>query len=100
MPRPKYKQLCALCKKNMVIMYSGRQFPICVDCHMKQIEQPVTDPTYKKLLDIPREFYEKSMFLRNIKRAYLQFGSLSEKQIEFFKKAVEDLKHPKPKKEE
>src|SRR3989344_3706193 len=95
MPRPRYKQRCALCKKNMVIMYTSRQFPICVECHMKRISDPVTDPKYKKLLDIPRDMYEKSMFLRNIKEAFVRFGSLTPNQITAFKKAVEDLKKPK-----
>lgn len=99
MPRPRFKQRCALCKKNMVVMYSARQFPICVECHMKRISDPVTDPKYKEMFDIPRDFYEKSMFLRNIKESLQRFGSLTENQVTAFKKAVEDLKHPKPKKE-
>ncbi|MBI4152341.1 hypothetical protein HY495_01410 [Candidatus Woesearchaeota archaeon] len=99
MPRPRFKQRCAICKKNMVMMYSSRQFPICAECHMKRISDPVTEPPYKKLFDIPREFYEKSMFLRNIKEAYQRFGSLTEKQISAFKKAVKDMKNPKKEKE-
>ena len=95
MPRPRYKQRCALCKKNMVVMYSSRQFPICVECHMKRISEPVTDPKYKEMFDLPRDFYEKSMFLRNIKESLQRFGSLTENQVTAFKKAVEDLKHPK-----
>ena len=77
-------------------MYSARQFPICSECHMKRISEPVTDPRYKKLLDIPTEFYEKSMFLRNIKEAHQRFGTLTKNQIDAFKKAVEDLKNPIP----
>ena len=96
MPTPKYKQRCALCKKNMVLMYSARQFPICVDCHMKQLNEPVEDPTYKKLFDIPVELYRQSSFLRNIKGSYLRYHSLTEKQIEVFKKTVSDLKKGKP----
>src|SRR3989338_4431584 len=99
MPLPRFKQRCAICKKNMVVMYSSRQFPICVECHMKRISDPVTDPKYKALLDIPRDFYEKSMFLRNIKESFQRFGSLTVNQVTAFKKAVEDLKHPKKKKE-
>ena len=100
MPGPKYKQRCASCKKNMVLMYSSRQFPICTDCHMKQIEDPVTDPVYKELLDIPRELYVQSSFLRNIKRSYLQYHVLSEKQIEVFKKVAGKLKKGEGMKEE
>ena len=100
MPGPKYKQRCAICRKNMVLMYSSRQFPICTDCHMKQIEDPVTDPAYKELLDIPRELYLQSSFLRNIKRAYLQYHSLSEKQIEVFKKVAGEIKNGQGRKED
>lgn len=99
MSRPKFKQKCAMCHKNMVVMYSARQFPICSPCHMKQINQPIEDPKMKKLFDIPQEYYEQSQFLRNIKQSYIRFGSLTEKQIEFFHKAVEDMKNPKPKEE-
>ena len=91
MPRPKYKQKCALCKDKMVVMYSGRQFPICVDCHMKRLSDEITDKAYK-FLDIPDKLLRKSLFLRNIKEAYFRFGSLTEKQIETFKKAVKDVK--------
>jgi len=66
---------------------------------MKQINQPIEDPKMKKLFDIPQEYYEQSQFLRNIKQSYIRFGSLTEKQIEFFHKAVEDMKNPKPKEE-
>jgi hypothetical protein len=95
MPKPKFKQRCAICKNNMVIMYSYRQFPICVDCHMKQINQEIEDPKMKKFFDHPKSLYEKSSFLRNIKQAYIRFGNLSEKQVEAFKKTVKDLKNPK-----
>ena len=94
MAKPKFKQRCALCKENMVIMYSARQFPKCVECHMKEINKPIKDPKYKKLLDIPEKLYRESMFLRNIKNAYLRFDNLTEKQIEAFKKTVKDLKNP------
>lgn len=95
MAGPKFKQRCALCKENMVIMFSTRQFPKCVDCHMKEINQPVKDPKMAKLLNIPDELYRKSSFLRNIKNSYLRFDNLTEKQIEAFKKTVKDLKDHK-----
>ena len=91
MSTPKFKQKCAICKKNMVLMYSARQFPICPDCQMKRISDPVTDPKYK-LLDIPNELYLKSSFLRNIKESYVRFGSLTPKQKEAFKATVKELK--------
>ncbi len=91
MATPKFKQKCALCKEHMVLMYSRRQFPICTKCHMKKIAKPVTDTKYKKLLDIPKELYEKSVFLRNIKESYLRFDNLTEKQVAAFKKVVKEL---------
>ncbi len=91
-PKPKFKQRCAMCKDNMVVMYSRRQFPICVECHMKRIDKPIEDAKYKKLFNVPKEVYEQSTFLRNIKESYLRFGSLSEKQVEVFKKVVKDVK--------
>ena len=94
MAKPKFKQRCAICKENMVVIFSYKQFPICVDCHMRQIDKPIKDPKIKKLFDIPEEFYKKSVFLRNIKGAYIRFENLSEKQVEAFKKTVKDLKNP------
>ncbi|HIJ11704.1 TPA: hypothetical protein HA278_06610 [Candidatus Woesearchaeota archaeon] len=88
----KFKQRCVMCKQNMVLMYSRRQFPICVECHMKKIDKPVKDAKYKKLLDIPREFYLENLFLRNIKESYLRFDKLSEKQIEAFERTVKEMK--------
>jgi hypothetical protein len=97
MAKPKYKQRCAMCKDNMVIMYSHRQFPICVECHMKQIDKPITDAKMKKFFAIPKKLYEESNFLRSIKQAYLRFDNLTEKQVEAFKKTVKDLKAGKGK---
>ena len=98
MAGPKFKQKCAMCKTNWVEMFSSRQFPICVECHMKRISDKITDPKYK-FLNIPDEIYMKSPFLRNIKEAYLRFKSLSEKQVEVFKKIAKELKENKsPKK--
>ncbi len=80
-------------------MYSMRQFPICSPCQMKRINQEITDPVFKKFFNIPTDLYEKSQFLRNIKEAYIRFGSLTENQRTAFLKAVEDLKAPKVEKE-
>jgi hypothetical protein len=95
MARARFKQKCAMCKENWVEMFSTRQFPICVKCHMKQIDKEIKDPKMKKLLGIPNKLYEKSSFLRNIKQSYLRFENLSEKQIEAFKKTVKELKEAK-----
>ena len=93
--RPKYKQLCAICKKNHVLIQERNQFPICVLCSMKQINQPIENETFKKLFDIDQTLYEQSSFLRSIKSNYLRFGSLSEKQVETFKRVAEEMKGPK-----
>jgi len=66
---------------------------------MKRIAEPVKDKKFS-FLNIPDELYRESSFLRNIKESFQRFDSLSEKQIEVFKKVVNDLKKPKEKKEE
>ena len=100
MARPKFKQKCVMCKEDWVIMMSRNQFPICVKCHMKQIDKEIKDSKMKKFFDIPQKFYEENTFLRNIKQAYLRFDKLSEKQVEAFKKTVKDMKEGKGKKDE
>ena len=100
MAKAKFKQKCAMCKTDWVIMFSARQFPICVKCHMKQIEKEIKDPKMKKFFDIPQKFYEENSFLRNIKQAYIRFDNLSEKQVEAFKKTVKEMKEGKTEKKE
>jgi hypothetical protein len=96
MGRASYKQKCILCKKNHALVTWKNRTPICVECKMKEINKPIDDPKFKKLFDIPSELYEQSSFLRNIKSNYLHFGSLSEKQVEMFKKVAEEVKNKKP----
>ena len=76
----------------MVLMTSRKQFPICYDCEKSQLQGEITDPEMKKMFDIPEEYYKNNSFLRSIKKNYLRFGNLTEKQIQVFKKVVEDLK--------
>jgi len=52
----------------------------------------ITDPEMKKMFNIPEEFYKDNSFLRSIKINYLKYGSLTDKQKEAFKNAVEKLK--------
>ena len=92
--RPKYKQLCAICKKSHVLISSRGQFPICTSCSMKQINQPIEDEKFKAMFDIDQKLYEQSSFLRSIKSNYLRFGSLSEKQVETFKRVAAELANP------
>ena len=63
---------------------------------MKEINKPIEDPKFKALFDIDKSLYERSSFLRNIKSNYLRYENLSEKQIETFKKVVEEVKNKKP----
>ncbi len=91
MARLKFKEKCRICKTNWVVK-TRRDYPICVDCHMKQIfKQEVTDKKYQ-FLNIDKEIYEQSRFLRNIKQAYLMYEELTEKQIEAFKETAKKIK--------
>ena len=88
----KYKQLCFRCKKKYVLTTPRNRFPICYDCQKPEMEGKIEDAAMKKMFKIPEEFYQQSMFLRDIKIKYLKFKTLSEKQIDAFKKAVEKMK--------
>ena len=94
----KYKQKCFKCKKNYVLASSRQKWIVCYDCQKAEMQGEIKNPKMKKMFNIPEEFYKNNSFLRDIKVKYLKFGELSEKQIEVFKKVVEDLK--KEKKEE
>ncbi|MBD3318887.1 hypothetical protein GF342_03175 [Candidatus Woesearchaeota archaeon] len=86
-----YKQKCMKCKKNYVKVTFRNRFPVCYECLKAELNTPIEDPEMKKLFDIPEELYEESAFLRDIKLKYIRFGSLTEKQIEAFKKVVKDM---------
>ena len=95
--KPKYKQICAICRKNHVLISARGQFPICTSCSMREISKPIEDEKFRKMFDIDQKLYEESSFLRSIKSSYLRFGSLSEKQVETFKRVAAELANPKPK---
>ena len=88
----RYKQICSRCKKNMVIVTSRNQFPLCYECQKEDLHKEIKDSKMKKFFDIPEEYYKENSFLRSIKLNYLKFGKLSEKQIEWFKKVLEEMK--------
>lgn len=92
-----YKQKCTRCKQNYVLATYRDKFPVCYECHKKEMQGEIADPKMKKLFDIPEDYYKKNSFLRDIKIKYLQFGSLSEKQLEAFKNTVEKLKESEKK---
>lgn len=65
---------------------------MCYDCQKKELNVEITNPEMRKLFDIPEEYYRENDFLRAIKANYIKFENLSERQIEAFKKVVEDIK--------
>lgn len=88
----KYKQLCSKCKSQYVnVRTFKQQYLVCYDCQKDDLKGEVKDPEMKKLFDIPDDYYKENTFLGNIKINYLRFQNLSEKQIEAFKKAVNNI---------
>ncbi|MBI4449229.1 hypothetical protein HY641_04345 [Candidatus Woesearchaeota archaeon] len=85
------------CKKNMVIIRSFKQRPVCSECQMRSLSGPVSDKKFKKLFDIDPKFYETSAFLRDIRYQYSLYQNLTEKQIAAFKRVVDEFKNPKKK---
>jgi len=62
---------------------------------MRQVfSEKVTEKKYA-FLNLPKELYEKSRFLRNIRQSYLMYKELTKKQIDAFKKTVKELKEGK-----
>jgi hypothetical protein len=58
---------------------------------MNAVMKPVRNKTFKKLFDLPLELYQENAFLRSIRYQYGRFGSITERQLEAFKKAVREL---------
>jgi len=79
----------------MVIVTPRTRFAVCFDCQKNELKGEITDPVMKEMFAIPEEFYQQNSFLRSIKINYLKFNSLSEKQIEAFKKTVLKMKEEK-----
>ena len=90
--RIQFKQKCVKCKTNYVLTTSSRSYVICYDCQKDSLMGEITDPVYKKLFNIPEEYYKTNAFLRNIKANYLKYKNLTEKQILAFKKTVEKIR--------
>ncbi|OYT30857.1 hypothetical protein DRJ22_01570 [Candidatus Woesearchaeota archaeon] len=80
------------CKKNYVVVSRRQREVVCYDCQKEELHQEIKDPKMKHLFDIPEDFFKKNSFLRNIKLHYLRSGSLTPRQIEAFKKTVDELK--------
>jgi hypothetical protein len=90
-----FKQKCAKCKKNYVLATSRTGYVICYECQKASLVGEITDPAYKKLLEIPEEYYKENSFLRNIKANYLKYHSLTEPQVAAFEKVVAKMKEEK-----
>lgn len=88
----KFKQLCNRCKKNYVVITAKQTYVLCYDCQKEDLKKEIKNPKMKKLFNISEQYYKDNSFLRNIKSYYLKFGSLSEKQVEAFKKSAERMK--------
>tara|TARA_Y100000034_G_scaffold129179_1_gene185162 strand:- start:16 stop:312 length:297 start_codon:yes stop_codon:yes gene_type:complete len=94
----RYKQLCFACKKNYSIASWKDKYVICYDCQKKELDTPIKSAKFKKMFDIPEEFYKENPFLRSIKLNYIRYKELSEKQIAAFKKTVKTMKEEAKKK--
>ncbi|MBI4148096.1 hypothetical protein HY490_02290 [Candidatus Woesearchaeota archaeon] len=92
-----YQQRCIACKKNFVLITFYTQRPVCVSCDMKDISDPIESPKWKKFFNIDPALYEKSSFLRSIKRNYLRQGALTQKQKDTFLKVVKEGAQPRKK---
>lgn len=92
----KFKQKCKICRKEWVVI-NRREFPICIKCHIRQIFSEEVENKKFDFLNISKRLYEKSRFLRSIRQNYLMYKTLTKKQIDAFKKTVQDLKGGKRK---
>ena len=90
-----FKQRCAKCKKNFVLTTARQSYVVCYDCAKDSMKGEIKDPVFKKMFDIPEEYYIENAFLRSIKSNYLKYHNLTDNQISSFKKVVEKMKEGK-----
>ncbi|MBL7056116.1 hypothetical protein ISS07_04345 [Candidatus Woesearchaeota archaeon] len=91
MARVQYKEKCKVCKDKWVLAVP-RKYTICLECQMKQIfSEDIEDKKYQFLNKVSKETYEKSSFLRDIRRSYIMYKDLSKLQIDAFKKTVKEI---------
>lgn len=90
-----YKHKCYKCKKNYVLITSRQTYIICYDCQKSSLQGKITDPKYKKLFNIPEDYYKDNIFLRNIKGNYLKYGNITEAQETTFQKVVARIRSEK-----
>ena len=65
---------------------------------MKVVSKPLEISGFKKMFDIPMEWYKENPFLRSIRYQYGRFGNLTERQIESFKETIKEMKKEAKKK--
>ena len=87
----KFKKKCIKCNKNYAIVSPKERYVVCYECQKKEMQGEIKDKGMKKMFDIPEQYYKDNSFLRDIKIKYLRYGSLTEKQINAFKKTVERM---------
>ncbi len=87
-----FQKKCCKCRKNYVTVTARQNYVVCYECQKKAMSGEIKDPEMKKMFDIPEEFYKQNTFLCDIKVKYLQYGSLTERQIEAFKRVAKELK--------
>ena len=75
-----------------MVHYGRQRFVVCMECEMKEVKKPVKDEKFKKMFDIPIEWYKENHFLRSVRYQYGRYEELSENQIEAFKKTVKEMK--------
>ncbi|MFH0752266.1 MAG: hypothetical protein V1914_01580 [archaeon] len=88
----KFKKLCSNCRKNYVVATWKDRYVTCYECEKKELEGEIKDPEMKKLFNIPEKLYMENSFLRSIKKNYLRYGKLTEKQLAAFKKTIKEKK--------
>jgi hypothetical protein len=87
----KYQQRCFKCRKNFVLMSWGQRYAVCYDCQKDELNVEIKNKKMHKLFNIPEECYRTNAFLREIKRKYIIYGKLTEKQIDAFQKTAAEF---------
>ena len=74
---------------------SRQSYVLCYECQKNELTGEIENPAYKKLFNIPEEYYKDNAFLRSIKINYLKYKNLTEPQISAFEKVVKKMKEEK-----
>lgn len=90
-----YQQKCSICRKNLVLIKSRRQRPVCIICQEKEWNEPITDPVFKELFDFDKSVFETSNFIRSLRMYYNRYHTLTERQLAALKDIRERMKSQK-----